>query len=94
MPTTAPLSKEQALYLRLLQRNQETARVLRAHWRSTEETPLSDAMFYGSMAAEENVRQYFYDLRDWGGLLLAGPDSTAFALAQKMQPLLGQGGEA
>ena len=52
MPTTAPLSREQALYLRCIR------------------------------------------LRDWGGLLFAGPESAAWEMAKKMQPRVAKGGEA
>ena len=40
------------------------------------------------------IYEHFRCLRDWGGLLFAGPESAAWEMAKKMQPRVAKGGEA
>ena len=95
MPTTAPLSREQALYLRCIRRAQEAEQILGEQWRNFTGNPkLEGALFYGAQALRMEIYEHFWCLRDWGGLLFAGPESAAWEMAKKMQPRVDQGGEA
>lgn len=95
MPTTAPLSREQALYLRCIRRAQEAEQILGEQWRNCTGNPkLEEALFYGAQALISERYENFRCLRYWGGLLLAGPESAAWEMAKKMQPRVAQGGEA
>ena len=95
MPTTAPLSREQALYLRCIRRAQEAEQILGEQWRNCTGNPkLEGALFYGAQALRIERDEHFRCLRDWGGLLFAGPESAAWEMAKKMQPRVAQGGEA
>ena len=95
MPTTAPLSREQALYLRCIRRAQEAEQILSEQWRNCTGNPkLEGALFYGAQALRMEIYEHFWCLRDWGGLLFAGPGSAAWEMAKKMQPRVAQGGEA
>ena len=95
MPTTAPLSREQALYLRCIRRTQEAEQILGEQWRTCTGNPkLEEAFFLGAQALRIDIYENFRSLRDWGGLLFAGPGSEAWEMAKKMQPRVAQGGEA
>ena len=95
MPTTAPLSREQALYLRCIRRTQEAEQILGEQWRNSTGNPkLEEALFYGAQALRSEIYEHFRSLRYWGGLLFAGPGSEAWEIAKKMQPRVAQGGEA
>ena len=95
MPTTAPLSREQALYLRCIRRAQEAEQILSEQWRNFTGNPkLEGALFYGAQALRMEIYEHFWCLRDWGGLLFAGHESAAWEMAKKMQPRVAQGGEA
>ena len=95
MPTTAPLSREQALYLRCIRRAQEAEQILGEQWRNCTGNPkLEEALFYGAQALLSERYEHFRCLRYWGGLLFAGPGSAAWEMAKKMQPRVAQGGEA
>ncbi|MFC4623094.1 hypothetical protein ACFO3A_12825 [Comamonas nitrativorans] len=73
MQESTPLSKEQALYLRCIQRNMEAARVLFEQCRErTVEQSLWSAMYTCAMAAEEKANALFPDLRVWGGPAAGG----------------------
>ena len=95
MPITTPLSREQALYLRCIRRTQEAEQILGEQWRNCAGNPkLEEALFYGAQALRMEIYEHFWCLRDWGGLLFAGPESAAWEMAKKMQPRVDQGGEA
>ena len=95
MPTTAPLSREQAIYLRCIRRAQEAEQILGEQWRNCTGNPkLKEALFYGAQALLSERYEHFRSLRYWGGLLFAGPGSAAWEMAKKMQPRVAQGGEA
>ena len=95
MPTTAPLSREQALYLRCIRRAQEAEQILSEQWRNSTGNPkLEEALFYGAQALRIESDEHFRCLRDWCGLLFAGPESAAWEMAKKMQPRVAKGGEA
>ena len=95
MPTTAPLSREQALYLRCIRRAQEAEQILSEQWLNCTGSPkLEGALFLGAQALLIDIYEHFRCLRDWGGLLFAGPESAAWEMAKKMQPRVAQGGEA
>ena len=95
MPITAPLSREQALYLRCIRRAQEAEQILGEQWRNCTGNPkLEEALFYGAQALLSERYEHFRCLRDWGGLLFAGPGSAAWEMAKKMQPRVAKGGEA
>ena len=95
MPTTTPLSREQALYLRCIRRAQEAEQILGEQWRNFTGNPkLEGALFYGAQALRMEIYEHFWCLRDWGGLLFAGPGSAAWEMAKKMQPRVAKGGEA
>ena len=95
MPTTAPLSREQALYLRCIRRAQEAEQILGEQWRNCTGNPkLEGALFYGAQALRMEIYEHFWCLRYWGGLLFAGPGSAAWEMAKKMQPRVAKGGEA
>ena len=95
MPITTPLSREQALYLRCIRRAQEAEQILGEQWRNSTGNPkLEEALFYGAQALRMEIYEHFWCLRDWGGLLFAGPGSAAWEMAKKMQPRVDQGGEA
>ena len=95
MPITTPLSREQALYLRCIRRAQEAEQILSEQWRNFTGNPkLEGALFYGAQALRMEIYEHFWCLRDWGGLLFAGPESAAWEMAKKMQPRVAQGGEA
>ena len=95
MPITTPLSREQALYLRCIRRAQEAEQILSEQWRNFTGNPkLEGALFYGAQALRMEIYEHFWCLRDWGGLLFAGPESAAWEMAKKMQPRVDQGGEA
>ena len=95
MPITTPLSREQALYLRCIRRTQEAEQILGEQWRNCTGNPkLEGALFYGAQALRMEIYEHFWCLRDWGGLLFAGPESEAWEMAKKMQPRVDQGGEA
>ena len=95
MPTTAPLSREQALYLRCIRRAQEAEQILGEQWRNSTGNPkLEEALFYGAQALRSEIYEHFRSLRYWGGLLFAGPESAAWEMAKKMQPRVAKGGEA
>lgn len=95
MPITTPLSREQALYLRCIRRAQEAEQILGEQWRNCTGNPkLEGALFYGAQALRMEIYEHFWCLRDWGGLLFAGPESAAWEIAKKMQPRVDQGGEA
>ena len=95
MPTTAPLSREQALYLRCIRRAQEAEQILGEQWRTCTGNPkLEEALFYGAQALRSEIYEHFRSLRYWGGLLFAGPESAAWEMAKKMQPRVAKGGEA
>ena len=95
MPTTAPLSREQAIYLRCIRRAQEAEQILGEQWRNSTGNPkLEEALFYGAQALRSEIYEHFRSLRYWGGLLFAGPGSAAWEMAKKMQPRVAQGGEA
>ena len=95
MPTTAPLSREQALYLRCIRRAQEAEQILGEQWRNCTGNPkLEEALFYGAQALLSERYEHFRCLRYWGGLLFAGPESAAWEMAKKMQLRVAKGGEA
>ena len=95
MPTTAPLSREQALYLRCIHSAQEAEKILGEQWRNcTGDPKLEEAFFLGAQALLIDISEHFWCLRYWGGLLFAGPESAAWEMAKKMQPRVAQGGEA
>ena len=95
MPTTAPLSREQALYLRCIRRAQEAEQILGEQWRNSTGNPkLEEALFYGAQALRSEIYEHFRCLRYWGGLLFAGPESAAWEMAKKMQLRVAKGGEA
>ena len=95
MPTTAPLSREQALYLRCIRRAQEAEQILGEQWLNCSGSPkLEEALFYGAQALLSERYEHFRCLRYWGGLLFAGPESAAWEMAKKMQPRVAKGGEA
>lgn len=95
MPITTPLSREQALYLRCIRRAQEAEQILSEQWRNFTGNPkLEGALFYGAQALRMEIYEHFWCLRDWGGLLFAGPESAAWEKAKKMQPRVAKGGEA
>ena len=95
MPTTAPLSREQAIYLRCIRRAQEAEKILGEQWRNCTGNPkLEEALFLGAQALRIDIYENFRSLRYWGGLLFAGPESAAWEMAKKMQPRVAQGGEA
>ena len=95
MPITTPLSREQALYLRCIRRAQEAEQILGEQWRNSTGNPkLEEALFYGAQALRMEIYEHFWCLRDWGGLLFAGPGSAAWEMAKKMQPRVAKGGEA
>ena len=95
MPITTPLSREQALYLRCIRRAQEAEQILGEQWRNFTGNPkLEGALFYGAQALRMEIYEHFWCLRDWGGLLFAGPESAAWEMAKKMQPRVAKGGEA
>ena len=95
MPTTTPLSREQALYLRCIHSAQEAEKILGEQWRNcTGDPKLEEAFFLGAQALLIDISEHFWCLRDWGGLLFAGPESAAWEMAKKMQPRVDQGGEA
>ena len=95
MPTTAPLSREQALYLRCIRRAQEAEQILGEQWRNCTGNPkLEEALFLGAQALLIDIYENFWCLRYWGGLLFAGPGSAAWEMAKKMQPRVAKGGEA
>lgn len=95
MPTTAPLSREQALYLRCIRRAQEAEQILGEQWRNSTGNPkLEEALFYGAQALRMEIYEHFRSLRYWGGLLFAGHESAAWEMAKKMQPRVAKGGEA
>ena len=95
MPTTAPLSREQALYLRCIHSAQEAEKILGEQWRNCTGNPkLDEALFLGAQALRIDIYENFRSLRYWGGLLFAGPGSAAWEMAKKMQPRVDQGGEA
>lgn len=95
MPTTAPLSREQAIYLRCIRSAREAEQILSEQWRNSTGNPkLEGALFYGAQALLIDITEYFWCLRDWGGLLFAGPESAAWEMAKKMQPRVAKGGEA
>ena len=95
MPITTPLSREQALYLRCIRRTQEAEQILGEQWRNFTGNPkLEGALFYGAQALRMEIYEHFWCLRDWGGLLFAGPESAAWEMAKKMQPRVAKGGEA
>ena len=95
MPTTTPLSREQALYLRCIRRAQEAEQILSEQWRNFTGNPkLEGALFYGAQALRMEIYEHFWCLRYWGGLLFAGPESAAWEMAKKMQPRVAKGGEA
>ena len=95
MPITTPLSREQALYLRCIHSAQEAEKILGEQWRNcTGDPKLEEAFFLGAQALLIDISEHFWCLRDWGGLLFAGPGSEAWEMAKKMQPRVAQGGEA
>ena len=95
MPTTAPLSREQAIYLRCIRRAQEAGQILDEQWLNCTGNPkLEEALFLGAQALRIEISEHFRSLRYWGGLLFAGPESAAWEMAKKMQPRVAQGGEA
>ena len=95
MPITTPLSREQAIYLRCIRRAQEAEQILGEQWRNSTGNPkLEEALFYGAQALRMEIYEHFWCLRDWGGLLFAGPKSAAWEMAKKMQPRVAKGGEA
>ena len=95
MPNTAPLSREQALYLRCIRRAQEAEQILGEQWSNCTGNPkLEEALFLGAQALRIDIYENFRSLRYWGGLLFAGPGSAAWEMAKKMQPRVDQGGEA
>ena len=95
MPITTPLSREQALYLRCIHRAQEAEKILGEQWRNCTGNPkLEEAFFLGAQSLLIDISEHFWCLRDWGGLLFAGPGSAAWEMAKKMQPRVAQGGEA
>ena len=95
MPITTPLSREQALYLRCIHSAQEAEKILGEQWSNCTGNPkLEDALFLGAQALLIDIHEHFWCLRDWGGLLFAGPESAAWEMAKKMQPRVDQGGEA
>lgn len=95
MPITTPLSREQALYLRCIRSAQEAEQILGEQWRNCTGNPkLEEAFFLGAQALLIDIYEHFWCLRDWGGLLFAGPESAAWEMAKKMQPRVDQGGEA
>lgn len=95
MPITAPLSREQAIYLRCIRRAQEAEKILGEQWLNCTGNPkLEDALFLGAQALLIDISKHFWCLRYWGGLLFAGPESAAWEMAKKMQPRVAQGGEA
>ena len=95
MPTTAPLSREQALYLRCIRRAQEAEQILGEQWRTCTGNPkLEEALFLGAQALRIDIYENFRSLRYWGGLLFAGPGSAAWEMAKKMQLRVAKGGEA
>ena len=95
MPTTAPLSREQAIYLRCIRRAQEAEQILGEQWRNCTGNPkLKEALFLGARALPIEMSEHFRSLRYWGGLLFAGPESAAWEMAKKMQLRVAKGGEA
>ena len=95
MPTTAPLSREQAIYLRCIRRAQEAGQILDEQWLNCTGNPkLEDALFLGAQALRSEIYEHFRCLRYWGGLLFAGPESAAWEMAKKMQLRVAKGGEA
>ena len=95
MPNTAPLSREQALYLRCIRSAQEAEKILGEQWRNCTGNPkLEEAFFLGAQALRIEISEHFRSLRYWGGLLFAGPESAAWEMAKKMQQRVAKGGEA